>query len=190
MSLETLEKTLNQIDADTAAQLANGAPTTIDVEVVPSEPVSAIETEVIPAESNPEKDGTPIVAAETLIPNNETVIDVEATVVYSEPNQTPVVENQTLATSEPVAEQTTTTQTPIAPSPVSIPVPSPTEVRSVNLMFPQGNFSKSDVQSLNKIEYVTASGIVNLLEAKGIVKPVGKKQGLGRGKPTILYAFN
>lgn len=180
MSLETLEQKLNQIDADTAAKLANDAPTTIDVEVVPTEPVSemvtTIETEIVPSDPNPEKDGTPIVAAETLIPNNETVIDVEATVTET------VVENQT--PSEPVA------QTPVALSPVSIPVPRPTEVRSVNLIFPEGNFSKAEVQNLNKIEYVTASGIVNLLEAQGVVKPVGKKQGLGRGKPTILYAFN
>lgn len=188
MSLETLEQKLNQIDADTAAKLANDAPT-------------IIQTETIPAEPNPEKDGTPIVAAETLIPNNETVIDAEATVTEtvvenqtpSEPvvetpvvantvTETPVVENQT--PSEPVA------QTSVAPSPVSIPVPRSTEVRSVNLIFPEGNFSKAEVQNLNKIEYVTASGIVNLLEAQGVVKSVGKKQGLGRGKSTILYAFN
>jgi hypothetical protein len=106
MSLETLEQKLNQIDADTVAKLANDAPTTIDVEVVPtksvSEMVTTIKTKIVPSDPNPEKDGTPIVAAETLVPNNETVIDVEATVISSEPvtettvaeTQTPVVGNQ------------------------------------------------------------------------------------------------
>lgn len=185
-SLDTLNQTLAQIDAETSAKIAENAdkPTVIEV------------TEVLPPETNPENDGTPVVSAETLIPDNQpAVIDVIVETVSTEPatvETAPVVTEtaQTQAVGEQTPAQTETKAEVPAPAPVSIPVPIETENRQVNFAFPKGNFSKHTFAKVNGgMEYVVASGIVNFLEINGVLETTGKQPALGRGKPTTLYKF-
>lgn len=184
-SLNTLNQTLAQIDAETSAKIAENAekPTFIEV------------TEVLPPETNPENDGTPVVSAETLIPSNQpAVIDVIVETVSTEPapiETVPVVtETAQTVPAEQVPAQTETKAEVPAPAPVSIPVPIETENRQVNFAFPKGNFSKHTFAKVNGgMEYVVASGVINFLESQGILEATGKQSQLGRGKPTTLYKF-